>query len=705
MDIFSRSAKTRPFLSILNGVILTIVCSTVLAVDRDGDINLDSSVDTVDVLWGLQTLLGLRTLTPSQELHGDVAPLVSGYTEPDGVFGLGDVLLIQRKVLGIVDFAYCGDGIVQSVEQCDDGNTIDGDNCSNSCLYNGVIVPQAKIELFDGTLDNVYPWFGASGFADPDGVFTVENNQLHVSGNGWGVLLTPDQYRDYVMVLEFKWGTQTFDPRIGKGKDAGVLIHSNGVEGDWKNLLMPGIQVQILDGSLGDLILNPSDNVPLSMTVATNQVTCATPSHWNCAGGYRWDETGTQVVFNDNIDYAHWSGWDPAWADVTGFRGQTVVESPDGDWNQLVIVASGSTADIYLNGIRINSATNLSPDEGQIQLEVEFAEYFVRRWDMYPVGYVVNPVITSSVLPAGVESVAYSGFVQAACIATPTTWSKTAGNLPDGLILNSVTGEISGTPILAGLYSFTIQVIDTAGGVATQDFDITIGSSNLITDGLVMHLEAALGVVQTAGAVAEWTDQSGSGNNLLASNSPQLVAALTPTGEPAISFDGIDDKLQRIHTLNTLADLPLVNADRTMYVVTRYQSANAPGGVAYGTGAQNQTFGPIVRNSSGNLGLMGFGSSNDLDSNTAGIGAGWLVQSVVLDNGSAVLYKDGINIAQWTHSYNTVLDRFVVGAEITDFGYLAMDVAAVLVYNRALDDLERVTVEAYLQNKFLNVNP
>lgn len=347
------------------------------------------------------------------------------------------------------------------------------------------------------------------------------------------------------MVFEFKWGSQTFGPRVDNGKDAGILIHSNGVEGGWKDLLMPGIQVQILDGSLGDLILNPSDDVPLSMTVATNQVTCETPSHWNCAGGYRWDENGAQVIFNDNIDYVHWSGWDPAWTDVTGFRGQTVVESPDGDWNQLVIVASESMADVYLNGIRVNSVTDLSPDEGQIQLEVEYAEYFVRRWEMQPLGYVVNPVITSSALPAGVEGFVYSSFVKAAGISTPTTWNKIEGNLPDGLTLNSATGEIHGMPTLQGLYSFTIQVVDSSSGVAEQEFEVTIGSSYLVTAGLVMHLEAELGVIQTGGVVSEWADQSGSGNNLLASSSPQLLTDSTPSGKSAISFDGVDDNLRK----------------------------------------------------------------------------------------------------------------------------------------------------------------
>jgi cysteine-rich repeat protein len=34
---------------------------------------------------------------------------------------------------GCVLGAYCGDGIVQAGEDCDDGNLIDGDACPSSC--------------------------------------------------------------------------------------------------------------------------------------------------------------------------------------------------------------------------------------------------------------------------------------------------------------------------------------------------------------------------------------------------------------------------------------------------------------------------------------------------------------------------------------------------------------------------------------------
>ena len=93
--------------SVLIVVLCTLVLTPVaaLAVNHDGDITVDGVVNTVDLLWALQAVLGSRKLTTEQEQHGDVAPLVAGASQPDGVFNLGDVVVITRLVLGGLVFS------------------------------------------------------------------------------------------------------------------------------------------------------------------------------------------------------------------------------------------------------------------------------------------------------------------------------------------------------------------------------------------------------------------------------------------------------------------------------------------------------------------------------------------------------------------------------------------------------------------------
>jgi len=71
-----------------------------------GDIDDSGVVDTVDVLLGSRALLGLLTLDDAQKARGNVAPLVGGVPQGgfDDPFTAADLLLIQRKALGLAGF-------------------------------------------------------------------------------------------------------------------------------------------------------------------------------------------------------------------------------------------------------------------------------------------------------------------------------------------------------------------------------------------------------------------------------------------------------------------------------------------------------------------------------------------------------------------------------------------------------------------------
>ena len=70
----------------------------------DGDINDDGQVDAADLVRAMRILNGQYTPSPEEQARWDVAPLVNGVPEPDQQNNLGDYLILQRKVLGIISF-------------------------------------------------------------------------------------------------------------------------------------------------------------------------------------------------------------------------------------------------------------------------------------------------------------------------------------------------------------------------------------------------------------------------------------------------------------------------------------------------------------------------------------------------------------------------------------------------------------------------
>jgi hypothetical protein len=70
---------------------------------RDGDINMDGKVDISDLVMGIQVIVGLHSmLDENQMFHGDVGPMRSGIPIPNNKFTIEDLMLIMRKVMGIM---------------------------------------------------------------------------------------------------------------------------------------------------------------------------------------------------------------------------------------------------------------------------------------------------------------------------------------------------------------------------------------------------------------------------------------------------------------------------------------------------------------------------------------------------------------------------------------------------------------------------
>ena len=88
-------------------------------------------------------------------------------------------------------------------------------------------------------------------------------------------------------------------------------------------------------------------------------------------------------------------------------------------------------------------------------------------------------ITTTSPLLAGKVNTSYTqSFVASGGVPPYTNWTTSNGSLPSGLTLNSA-GVLSGTPVNAGNYGFTVQVSDSSGASASAPFQLTITSSGL----------------------------------------------------------------------------------------------------------------------------------------------------------------------------------------------------------------------------------
>ncbi|MDB6117225.1 MAG: rane-bound dehydrogenase domain protein [Verrucomicrobiaceae bacterium] len=227
---------------------------------------------------------------------------------------------------------------------------------------------------------------------EPKDIWKLEAEQLHISGRGYGYVATKQVFRDYHLVLEFKWGDKTWGKREDKARDNGLLLHAYGPHGAYSDTWMASIEAQIIEGGVGDiLVLSPklADGTELTTSVMSEYTLDRDKEKIWTPGAPR------QPVTKGRINWKH---RDVDWMDRKGFRGKEDVENALGEWNRLEVIAQGDTLHYYLNGGLVNEAFDCMPSEGRILLQTEGAEMLVRRYELYPLGEFTekwNPIQAS----------------------------------------------------------------------------------------------------------------------------------------------------------------------------------------------------------------------------------------------------------------------------------------------------------------------
>lgn len=242
------------------------------------------------------------------------------------------------------------------------------------------------IFAFNGkNLDGWYTYLNGPKYGDPNKVFTVSpEGMLHISGQGFGGITTKQTFKDYHLVAEWKWGEKTWDVpdpakpgeffrRATAARDAGILVHAVGEDGAYKGHWLESIEVQLIEGGVGDFIIVSGKKSP-SLTVETRMGAGKVPYYFQ-PGGMPIVKRGGRI---------NWWGRDPNWTDTLGYRGPADIEHPHGEWNKLEVICDGDRISTILNGVLVNQGTHCDHTEGKIQVQTEGAEIFYRRLEIRP---------------------------------------------------------------------------------------------------------------------------------------------------------------------------------------------------------------------------------------------------------------------------------------------------------------------------------
>src|SRR4051812_24310951 len=216
-------------------------------------------------------------------------------------------------------------------------------------------------------LSGFYTYLHDHKYDDPDKVFTVRDGVLVISGKEWGGITTKDEFADYHLIVEWKWGERTWAPRLKNSRDSGILLHCVGPDGAAAGHWMESQECQIIEGGCGDLLMVGGLNKP--------RLTCEVRIG---PDGQPYYEKGGKSVTKDAGRY-NWWGRDPEWKDVLGFRGKRDVEKPAGEWNRMEVLCDGDTITNIVNGYLVNVGTKSSLTRGKIIFQSEGAEIHFRK--------------------------------------------------------------------------------------------------------------------------------------------------------------------------------------------------------------------------------------------------------------------------------------------------------------------------------------
>lgn len=215
--------------------------------------------------------------------------------------------------------------------------------------------PAARQELFNGKDLTGWKWVARDNDPAGAGTWTVQDGVIRASGEPFGYLRTETAYRDYRLVVEWRY-LDTPMPLTTEGKprnrNSGLLLHMQEPDQVWPLCL----EAQLAERNSGDFI--SMGGATFAELEALRRAEAAAAAD---------DKARERALALRRL----------------GKKG-AMVERPAGQWNTYTIECRGSTVTLQVNGVYQNTATALSLSSGAIALQSEGAPIEFRRVSLEP---------------------------------------------------------------------------------------------------------------------------------------------------------------------------------------------------------------------------------------------------------------------------------------------------------------------------------
>lgn len=181
---------------------------------------------------------------------------------------------------------------------------------------------------------------------------------IHISGDIFASLATKDEFENYHLRLEFKWGEKVYGTR-----NSGLLYHSFGPFGAAYGTWMASIEHQLKHESLGDTHLMANTYCEAKTTKGAD------------GKSFNYTPEGQLTMFSEKDN-------------GRSVKKMKEAEKPLGEWNTVDLYCFGQTAVHVVNGQVVMINTNCNKIEngqkvpltkGKIQLQSEGGEFFIRK--------------------------------------------------------------------------------------------------------------------------------------------------------------------------------------------------------------------------------------------------------------------------------------------------------------------------------------